>query len=437
MVWEDQVSGLRDFIKVYWPFVAVALLGLVAAFFFMDPAPPKTIRFASGTPGGAYHAYAERYQRLLAEAGVTVEIVETAGSVENYRLLEEGAVEAALVQGGLATSKDRDLLRSIGGLFPEPLWVFARDESGISDFDQLRTARFAIGGQGSGTRTLALELQGEFGGDWPADSQMTLSGTAAADALKAGDLDAAAFAASIEASYVQSLIREPGIHLVPFPRAPAIARRQDALSAVTLLRGVVDVGADIPATDVPLVAPVAQLAIRKDLHPAIEALLVDAAVAIHDDGSLLSDAGTWPDPDATDLPMSTQARRYYKDGPSFLRRYFSFGWANFLDRAWVLAIPLLTLLFPLVRAAPPLYRWRVRRKIYVWYADIRDLERRGRELPSKEERAQILEELEDLQEEIGTVEVPLSYTDDLYRLRSHVEFVKQLIANSRPPTAVM
>ncbi|MBO6690358.1 MAG: TRAP transporter substrate-binding protein, partial [Henriciella sp.] len=179
-------------------------------------------------------------------------------------------------------------------------------------------------------------------------------------------------------------------------RAPALARRQDALSAVTLLRGVIDIGADIPATDVPLVAPVAQLAIRKDIHPAIEALLIDSAMAIHGDGSLLSAAGSWPDPDATDLPVSSQARRYYRDGPSFLRRYFSFDVANFLDRAWVLAIPLLTLLFPLVRAAPPIYRWRVRRKIYVWYKDIRELEARGRASPTPEERARIVKELQDL-----------------------------------------
>lgn len=425
------MSHLRDFMKVYWPLVAVAFLGLIIAFMLMDPAPPKKIRFAAGAPGGAYHAYAERYQRLLAEQGVKVELVDTAGSVENLRLLDDGEVDVALVQGGLASDHDRELLRSLGGLFPEPFWVFVRNDTGVNSFGDLRGYRFAIGANGSGTRKLALELQGEFGGTWPANAQLTLSGPEAADALRDGKIDAVAYASSVEAPYVQTLLREPGVRLLPFERAPALARRQDALSAVTLLRGVVDVGADVPSTDVPLVAPVAQLVIRKDLHPAIEALLIDAAVAIHGDGSLLSAPGTWPDPDATDLPVSNQARRYYKDGPSFLRRYFSFRVANFLDRAWVLAIPLLTLLFPLVRAAPPIYRWRVRRKIYVWYKDIRELEGRGRALPSKEERAKILEELEDLQEEIGTVEVPLSYTDDLYRLRSHVEFVKQLVMNTK------
>ncbi|MEZ5946687.1 MAG: TAXI family TRAP transporter solute-binding subunit, partial [Hyphomonas sp.] len=161
------MAGLRDFLKVYWPLIAVALIGLIVAFMFMDPAPPKKIRFASGAPGGAYHAYAERYQRLLADEGVEVVLLDTAGSVENLRLLADGEADVGLIQGGLATDRDRELLQSLGGLFPEPLWVFVRADSPVQAFEDLRTVRFAIGGQGSGTRTLTLELQGEFGGSWP------------------------------------------------------------------------------------------------------------------------------------------------------------------------------------------------------------------------------------------------------------------------------
>ncbi|MEQ8301375.1 MAG: TAXI family TRAP transporter solute-binding subunit [Hyphomonas sp.] len=426
------VTAAKDFLKIYWPLVLVAIGGLVLTLVLMDPAPPKTIRFAAGSPGGAYYAYAERYQRLLAEEDISVELVQTAGSVENLRLLDEGQVDVALVQGGLATRGDAEKLRSLGGLFHEPFWVFVRDEVGATEYGQLRGKRLAIGPVGSGSRLLGIELQDEFDGVWPETSRNSLSGTAAAGALIEGKLDAAAFAASPDAPYVQTLLRAPGISLMPFERAEALSRRQPALAAVTLLRGVVDIGADLPAHDIPLVAPVAQLVVDKSLHPAIEALLVDAASAIHQDGSLLARAGTFPDADATDLPVSRQVVRYYENGPSFLRRYFSFDVANFLDRAWILAIPLLTLLFPLVRVAPPIYRWRVRRKIYIWYKDLRDLEARGRSMPTKEERVAITDELEDLQAEIGELDVPLSYTDDLYRLRNHVEFVKHLVMNTRP-----
>jgi TRAP transporter TAXI family solute receptor len=427
------MSGLRDFLKVYWPLVVVAFAGVLLALVLMDPAPPKTIRFAAGSPGGAYHAFAERYQRLLAEEGVEVVLVETQGSIDNLRLLDDSEVDVGLVQGGLSTVSDEEELRSIGGLFPEPFWVFVRNDVPADTLGDLHSVRMAVGGDGSGTRMLALELEADYGGEWDELSRLPLSGNAAADALLAGNVDAVAFSASVEASYVDRLLNSPDVvRLLAFDRAPALARRHEALSDIVLLRGVVDIGKNLPATDIPLVAPVAQLVVRKDLHPAIEALLIDAATAIHSQGTLLAPAGEYPDPDLIDLPISEQARRYYKDGPSFLRRYFSFDVANFLDRAWVLAIPLLTLLFPLVRVAPPIYRWRVRRKIYVWYEDLRALEERGRSTDNQTERDKVQEELETLQAEIGAVEVPLSYTDDLYRLRSHVEFVKQLVRERNP-----
>lgn len=419
--------------RVYGPVIAIAVLGFATALLLMDPAPPKKIRFGAGAPGGAYHQYAERYQRLLAEQGVEVELVDTAGSIDNFRLLEEDFIDVALVQGGLAGRSEQDALRSLGGLFEEPFWVFVRDGFAADDFGDLRTARLSIGSEGSGTRALGTSLQVAYGGEWPNSARLALATRDAEAALRAGEIDAAAFAASADAPYIQSLLRADGVRLIPFARAEALARRDEGLSSVVLLRGIIDVGADLPERDVPLVAAVSQLAVRDDIHPAIEAVLLDAALAIHAEPSLFSAAGRFPNIINADLPVSRQTTRFYRDGPSFLRRYFPFGVANFLDRAWVLAIPLLTLAFPLVRAAPPIYRWRVRRRIYVWYRDLRALEEEGRAMPEGEARKSVISRLERLQADIGELEVPLSYTDDLYRLRSHVEFVKQLLLSPGHP----
>ena len=176
-----------------------------------------------------------------------------------------------------------------------------------------------------------------------------------------------------------------------------------------------------------LIAPAAQIVVREDLHPAIQSLLIEAALAADGGGSLLSDAGRFPAPQLSDIAISDEAKRYYDNGPSFMRRMFPYSVANFLERAWVLAIPLVTLMIPLIRAAPPLYRWRIRRKIYVWYKDLRELEAAGRAATSAEDRMEVRAKLADLQEEAGKVEVPVSYTDDLYRLRAHIRFVAELV----------
>ncbi|MEX1252656.1 MAG: TAXI family TRAP transporter solute-binding subunit [Hyphomonas sp.] len=420
--------------RIYGPVIAVAVTGFLVALFLMEPAPPKTIRFGAGAPGGAYHAYAERYQRLLAQQGVDVELIDTAGSIDNLRLLEDDFIDVALVQGGLTGVTEEKVLRSLGGLFEEPFWVFVRSNAAADDFGDLKSLRFSIGPEGSGTRALAHELQTAYGGNWPNGARLGMSTRDAEAALRAGEIDAAAFAASPDAAYIQDLLRAGDIRLLPFARAEAIARREEGLAAVILLRGVADIGADIPERDVALVAAVSQLVVRNDVHPAIEAVLLDAALAIHSEKSLFSPAGRFPNAGNTDLPVSKQTTRFYRDGPSFLRRYFPFSVANFLDRTWVLAIPLLTLAFPLVRAAPPIYRWRVRRRIYVWYKDLRALEEEGRATPQGEPRTSVISRLERLQADIGKLEVPLFYNDDLYRLRSHVEFVKQLLS-AAPGTA--
>ncbi|MEM1105670.1 MAG: TAXI family TRAP transporter solute-binding subunit [Pseudomonadota bacterium] len=421
------MQNAKDFLKVYWPFIAIALLGLLLAMRFVEPAPPRAITLASGAPGGAYAAFGERYANLLAEHNVRVTLINTEGSLDNLRLLTDGDADAALVQGGLTQQGDAERLRTLGGLFFEPFWVFVRADLGAERFEDLRTARMAIGAEGSGTRALALHIKREFGGDWGPNTSLALSGPAAADALRAGEIDAAAFSAGYTAPYVRELIDNPAVRLLSFERAPALAQRQPALAHITLLRGVIDVGRNLPEEDVDLAAPVAQLLVREDLHPAIHAILLEAASDIHSAPSLLAAPGAFPNGVRTEVPLSREAQRFYRDGPSALRRYFSFGMANFLERAWILLIPLVTLMIPLVRVAPPIYRWRVRRKIYIWYEDLRALETKGRAATNDQTREAVRDELTALQEEIGKLEVPLSYTDDVYRLRSHVAFVNQLL----------
>lgn len=418
---------MKDALKVYGPLALIAVIGIWVALTMIDPAPPSKVTFAAGSQGGAYYSLAERYQAHLKKNDVEVEILETRGSLENIELLKSGKADVAFVQGGLASAEDRKELRSLAGMFHEPFWVFVRGGIDADEFGGLSKVRFAIGPEGSGTRALAMQMQELWGGDWPGSAQRSESGTAAVDALLAGDIDAVAFSASISAPYVEKLLTSAEIRLLPFARAPALARRTRGLDPVVLYRGIVDLERDLPGEDIPLIASVAQLAINEDLHPAIQSLLLEAAEDIQSGNSAFADAGAFPAPELVDMPLSSEAERYWKNGPSFLRNYFSFQVANFLERAWIFLIPLATLLIPLVRVAPPLYRWRVRRKIYVWYSDLHELEKRGREATGDAERDPVLDELSDLQKEVGELDVPLSYNEEVYELRSHIAFVRGLV----------
>ncbi|MHA7857171.1 MAG: TAXI family TRAP transporter solute-binding subunit [Henriciella sp.] len=420
---------MTDALKVYGPVAAGLLILLIITMRFIAPPPPMELRFAAGGVDGQYYALAEQYADTLAEHGIQVEVLETAGTVENFALLKAGDADVALLQGGIASEDDRADLLSLGGMFAEPFWVFTRaaPEATIAmDFGDLKTARIAAGAIGSGTRAMTERVQSEWGGNW--QPIVPLSGSAAAAALRAGEVDAAVFTASVEAKYVQDLLTAPGIQLIGMRRAKGLSMRDDALAPLVLFDGVVDMDRNIPSRDTELISAIAQLGVVDTLHPALQSVLLEAAESIHNGGTILSRANSFPDATRTDLPLSDEARRYYRNGPTFLRRYFSFGWANFLERAWVFLIPLLALLIPLVQMAPPVYRWRIRRKIYVWYNDLHELERRGFDASDDRERQSVLADIQAMQHEVGQVDVPVSYNDELYHLRSHINFVEALIA---------
>ncbi|MEM1088318.1 MAG: TAXI family TRAP transporter solute-binding subunit [Pseudomonadota bacterium] len=417
---------MKEALKLWGPVAVIALIGVIIALRVIAPPPPKSISFAAGGADGYYFYLADQYREALAKHGIDVDVLETAGTGENYQLLLSGEADVALLQGGMAGSAERQQVLTLGGVFAEPFLIFVPRSSDADDFGDLRNARLSAGAENSGTRALTIDMQSSWGGRWA--EPLSLSGEAAVNALVAGEIDAAAFAASISTPYIAQLLNSPDVRVLAFSRANGLSMNFPALAPITLFEGVVSLDPNIPETDVALVAAIAQLGVEKDLHPALQAVLMEAADDIHQPGSALSKPGTFPNPRDIDLPLSAEADRYYRNGPTFLRRYFSFGMANFLERAWVFLIPLIAILIPLVQMAPPVYRWRTRRKIYVWYNDLHKLERRGIEAESAETRRQVLDEIQALQKETGQLNVPVSYNEELYQLRSHINFVEALIA---------
>ena len=166
------------------------------------------------------------------------------------------------------------------------------------------------------------------------------------------------------------------MNLLNFDQHEAYHRRFRFLAPVTVPAGMVNLGQNIPGQDVALLAPTAMLVVRKDFHPALVPLLLTTATRIHGKGDELSDPGEFPSESYCDFPVSEDAKHFYKSGQPVLQRLLPFWVASLVDRAKVMLIPLVMLMMPLLRAAPPLMRWRTRRKIYLWYSDLREIDQR-------------------------------------------------------------
>ena len=102
---------------------------------------------------------------------------------------------------------------------------------------------------------------------------------------------------------------------------------------------------------------------------------------------------------------------------------FPYWIASNIDRLKILIIPFLTLLFPLFKGVVPLYRWTMRSKIYKWYDDINDIDKRIPTL-SHDELLENLATIESLKIEIGNqTKVPLAFMGEYYNLLLHVEMI--------------
>lgn len=423
-------AAVVEFVKVWGLLALVVVAGFVITYQYVGAPPPKVVRIATGSKNGAYYTFAQEYARLLASDGITLEVLPTAGSVENLELLKKGEVSLALIQGGSATKEDKERLQSLGSLFLEPVWIFTRKQSGIRRFLELKGKRVSVGVAGSGTHLLAKQLL-SAAGITETDTQLIQEETTQAiDSLSKRKIDAAFFVASPAAPIIHELFTAPAVELLDFDRAAAYGRWFPFLTPVTLSEGVIDLQQNIPSHDTPLVAASANLAARADLNASLIPAVLNAVTRVHRAGGVLEPNRQFPSVDFIDLPLNEDARRYLINGPSFLFRWLPYGTAVLLDRLKILVLPLLALLLPLFKVAPPLYTWRIRSKIYRWYAAVREVESSIQEEKVSGDAASLIKRLSELDRQVASVSVPLSYTAELYHLRLHIRFLQEKLQSS-------
>ena len=424
----------RDLLAIAVP----ALLLLVAAFWvayqYIRPAPPDRIVISTGTESGTYHAFAKRYQEILARDGVTLELRTSSGALENFRRLadDESEVEIGFVQGGTADSEDAPDLLSLGSVSYEPVWVFYRGVERVDRLGQLRSRRIAIGAEGSGNRKLALELLAANGASAAPTRLLPLGGIDAAEALVAGAADAVIVVAAPEAGVVKALLYAKGVRLMNFDRAAAYTRRFQFLYPVMLPQGTIDLIRDIPPADTHLFAPTANLLIKDTLHPALVDLMMQAISEVHGGRGVFHNAHEFPSAKDPEFPLSPEARRYYQSGAPFLQRYLPFWAATLADRIMVMLIPVIALLIPLLRAAPALYAWRVRSRLYRLYGELKFLEHDIRDNLGPHQYDDYMARLDAIDQAADTRPIPLAFADQQYTLRQHIDFVRSALEKLRP-----
>jgi TRAP-type uncharacterized transport system substrate-binding protein len=402
---------------------------LAATFFIFVTLPPRTVTMATGAAGGANHELGLRYREILARSGVRLRLVETTGSLDNLARLRDprSGVQAGFIQGGTTTKAESPDVESLGTIFFEPLWIFYRTEIG-RDVEAFRGRRVSIGPEGSGVRALALEILRRTKVDNIVGELLGFGPQEAADKLVAGEIAVAFIVSGWDSPVVRRLMEADGIAVVSVPRPDAFVALYPFLSKVVLPAGVADLAANRPPSDTVLLSPKASLAVRSDLHSAIQYLLLNAAAEIHSAPGIFQKAGQFPAAESGDLPLSEEAQRFYKSGRPVLQAYLPFWMAALVERFLVVFVPVIVLLYPALMLLPKAYDWLMQSRIRRLYDEMRSIERdlvSGREPPFA-----LNEKLDQLYQSASELKLPVKYASMQYTLRMHLDLVRARIAAS-------
>jgi hypothetical protein len=317
-------------------------------------------------------------------------------------------------------------------VFYEPLWIFHRGGLQGETMAAMRGRKISIGSVGSGSRAILMQMLKRNDIDQGFAEFLPLSPQEGADKLLAGEIDAVALLAAWDAPVVQRLIADERVELVNMARADAYVALYPFLSKATIPRGVGDLAKDLPPNDVTVFASTASLVVHKDVHPAIQYLLLSAAMQVHSGVSMFHRGGRFPAAEGIELPLSSEAVQFYKSGLPFLQNNLPFWMASLVGRLLVLLIPIVAVLYPMMRFLPAMYGWMMRRKIARLYGELRFLEdeitaaRAGN-------AAELMARLDDLESQANQLRMPIAYESMLYLLRNHIGVVRNRLAAPAAP----
>src|SRR6516165_7329545 len=401
-----------------------AVVGVLAAswlalvYFF--PAPPSKITIATATGGSTYELLGNRYKAILARSHVDVVVRLTNGAAENLRLLQDknSGVAAGIVAGGVSDAALSPDLRSLGRVNYQPFWVFYRSVDIWPDLTSLKGKRIAVGPVGSDNQIVAEKIF-KLSGFNQETKVLPLAGQAAVKALADGQVDAVFIAGAPDAPNVQTLLRDPNIRLMNFPRADALSRIFPFLVHLILPAGAIDFADSIPPTDINLIGTTNAVLVRNDLHPQIVYLLTQALMEVHGDAGPFKSADEFPAQRDPEYPMADTARDFYRNGPTFLNRYLSFWIVNYMQRAAALLVAATAVVVPLFGFMPRLFTWFREQSLRKLYRRLRDVEDALQQELSVHQLDALLSDLEKIDQAASVV--PMRDSDLFFVFRQHLD----------------
>lgn len=416
--------------------LASCILLFVISMWYLVPPIPKKVVLATGSKTGLYYRFGEALKTELEKNGVTVELRSTAGSLENLKLISDDSsgVDLAMVQTGVAIPSNYPNLVSITGVFYEPFWVwyregnFSQSKGGLTNFNDLKGKRIAIGPKGSGSNILARELLKMHQID---DSQIALFEITPDEALikiQDNQIDVATFSVGAEAPILTKFYQVSGLGIMDFVQADAYIRQLPYLSKVSLPHGNVSLEFNQPSKNIHVIASTAVLVAKDTISPGFVNLIMGELYDLLKNYSRVQEAAEFPSNNRLDLPQQSDAENYMKDGPSYIYRALPFWLAVWVIRFLKIGIPILAIGIPLATYLPSLFQLKLSLSLGKVYLLVRNLEVRILEVEktsaSPDEIKKILADLHGLERQVAKMKIPTLKTEKYFEIKSYIDVLR-------------
>mgnify|MGYP001581510395 CR=1 FL=1 len=410
--------------------LAITFASVYFSFRLLNPTPPKQLTLATGPSGSAYERMGELYRDILAESGVEVQLLASRGAIENLELLMKSKVDLGFVTIGSPNAENAEGLRSLGAMFFEPLWVFTRDPNlQQGRMDSLSQQRVSIGPEKSRSYSASRNLLNLNGIDTSEVQLFEFEPSEAASLLLSGQLDSQFIVSNAISPVIRRLLEAEEVTLVDFQRADTYVALFPELTKLIVPAGVGDLALNLPPQDARVLAFTAMLAVRKDIHPITQSLFLEAADRIHGVPDLFHSAGEFPQPRDQLILLSDSARAYFADGRPLLLRLLPYPVAVLVMQLIAAAIPLLGVVYPMLRLMPSAFHWAMRHQFHRVYGELRRIDRSlgGASVTALEAHR---ERLESLEQRVTTLRVPVTYSTKIYALKAHIGSVLQRVQDA-------
>lgn len=279
----------------------------------------------AGGPAGSEsltlsHAIADALNE--ADLGFVMVVFETAGSVENLRLLEHRRIDLGAIQADTPSS---DAVLGISTLYQDAYHLIARDEANINSFADLPGHRIAIPPASSGQFESFWFLADHYGLQRDQLTALPMSEDAANFAMQRGQVEAVFRVRAPGNSSIRKMIGDKNLQLVPITHSGALALKQPAIAP-----GVIPVGSyrghpALPAQDLDTAVVERLLVVRSDMDSS---LVYKMTRAIYENRSQILESsklagfiGPLPDDSESVISAHPGARAYYdREKPGFLQQ---------------------------------------------------------------------------------------------------------------------